>query len=903
MATEWYSLLYDPGTKEITYAPLITSGQQGPTGPVGSQGVIGLQGQLGVQGLNGVDGPQGVQGVDGVQGPEGTASSNAHGFFGSLMVNGDLTQSAGTVNMESLNVMWGSSGGASITSTVVTRTGTWTDATGYPLNAWEGIAFGKNATGHDVWVAVASTGSGDRVMTSMDGVDWTFHPTPIDLPWTDVAYANGLFVAVADSGLDPVMYSHDGVNWTQGTAPEGSYKSLVFGTTNTGVGVWTAVGTSGANMYSYDGMDWMTNPGYTYNGNFTCVTYGNGIYVAVNTTQNMERVMTTRDPTSFWTYQQTGTSADNAWESVAFGNGLFCAVASSGAPSSCIMTSPDGRTWTVVTSMVSNCTWSTIVFADGLFVALATNSTRMMASTNGVAWTWLTDPFQSVWSSVAYGNNTLVAVARSGTSLVAYAPTYALTSSILQASTNASYNPVLTLGTNNASTTTVNGIFNVSRQTPSITWTARTSAATNVWNSITYGNGVYCAVASSGTNRVMVSNNGSTWSLSTSGVLSTVNWSAVAYGDTIDYGPTLVAVGNAGSSSTRVMSSSSALPTTLGRVWQVSPVQPGSSNNFNAIAYGNQYFVAVGPSVTAYSNSGGTNWTVVTPPNTNVWTSVAFATLSDGTDIFVAVSSSGIGNRVMRSTDYGTSWTSHTSAADLTWRSVAFGNGLFVAVSSDGSGSQVMTSPDGIAWTLRSTPVANEWMCVTYSPGNGGLWVALARTGTNNRCMTSVDGITWTARSTTNVNNDWLSVVYSPQDRQLVAVAYNTLNIAGGQVMTSPGIVVSNLMVCDVVNNYVSASNVLVSGLGFAPACRTNLVKIDYGRYTSTGDTGTIGFGFTFTNPPSVTFGCDQSVAGTMYSVQITTLTTTSFSFQRMSFNGTTLSLTGSSFSWTAIGV
>ncbi len=38
-------------------------------------------------------------------------------------------------------------------------------------------------------------------------------------------------------------------------------------------------------------------------------------------------------------------------------------------------------------------------------------------------------------------------------------------------------------------------------------------------------------------------------------------------------------------------------------------------------------------------------------------------------------------------------WTARTSAADNDWQSVTYGNGLFVAVASSGTGNRVMTSP------------------------------------------------------------------------------------------------------------------------------------------------------------------------------------------------------------------
>ena len=82
----------------------------------------------------------------------------------------------------------------------------------------------------------------------------------------------------------------------------------------------------------------------------------------------------------------------------------------------------------------------------------------------------------------------------------------------------------------------------------------------------------------------------------------------------------------------------------------------------------------------------------------------------------------------------GITWTSQTIAADNSWQSVAYGGGLFVAVSSSGTGNRVMTSPDGITWTIRTSAFDNDWQSVTYA---GGLFVAVAFSGTGNRVMTS----------------------------------------------------------------------------------------------------------------------------------------------------------------------
>ena len=81
----------------------------------------------------------------------------------------------------------------------------------------------------------------------------------------------------------------------------------------------------------------------------------------------------------------------------------------------------------------------------------------------------------------------------------------------------------------------------------------------------------------------------------------------------------------------------------------------------------------------------------------------------------------------------GITWTSRTSTV-IGWQAVTHGNGTFVAVTTGGVGNRVMTSPDGITWTLRSSAADNVWRSVTYGDGT---FVAVATTGTGNRVMTS----------------------------------------------------------------------------------------------------------------------------------------------------------------------
>ena len=66
---------------------------------------------------------------------------------------------------------------------------------------WRGVVYGNGT-----FVAVSNSGTGNRVMTSPDGITWTSRASAADNNWSSVTYGNGTFVAVAYSGTgDRVM--------------------------------------------------------------------------------------------------------------------------------------------------------------------------------------------------------------------------------------------------------------------------------------------------------------------------------------------------------------------------------------------------------------------------------------------------------------------------------------------------------------------------------------------------------------------------------------------------------------------------------------------------------------------------------------------------------------------------
>jgi hypothetical protein len=134
---------------------------------------------------------------------------------------------------------------------------------------------------------------------------------------------------------------------------------------------------------------------------------------------------------------------------VAYGNGVFVAVASGGVVGGVFMTSPDGINWTQQNIIAGALT---IHFANGKF----TVGSRY--STNGITWSNANINFNPL--GITYGNGYYVAVVSSGADRIYYS-------------------------------------------TDAITWTATASPSLNSYSYITFGENTFVGVADSGSNRIM----------------------------------------------------------------------------------------------------------------------------------------------------------------------------------------------------------------------------------------------------------------------------------------------------------------------------------------------------------------------------------------------------------------
>jgi len=171
--------------------------------------------------------------------------------------------------------------------TVPDGAGTWTARTSAADNQWLAVCWSSELS---LFCAVANSGTGDRVMTSPDGVTWTARTSAADNQWLAVCWSSelSLFCAVASTGVgNRVMTSPDGITWTTRTSAADNN--------------WRAV----------------------------CWSSELSLFCAVASTGVGDRVMTSPDGIT-WTARTS--AADNQWYAVCWSSelSLFCAVANSG---------------------------------------------------------------------------------------------------------------------------------------------------------------------------------------------------------------------------------------------------------------------------------------------------------------------------------------------------------------------------------------------------------------------------------------------------------------------------------------------------------------------------------------------------------------------------------------------
>ena len=303
-----------------------------------------------------------------------------------------------TLNVAGLIVAVGQ-GGNTIATSADGITWTGRGATIF-YNSGYGVAYGL-AYGNGLWVAVGSAGV-TTIATSTDGKTWTSRGTATtnfgDAGGSGraVAYGkdgsgNNLWVATGTG----ITSSPDGITWTRRDTTElASGRAVAYGKDGSGNGFWVATGTgnNATIMTSPNGISWTISTATfgAASGSGYGIAYANGLWVVVGYDRTGSgHVRTSTDGTN-WTSRTLGGLSQGlavAYGKDGSGNGLWVAVGQ--GSSNIIATSPNGITWTgrggnnlfdsgAFSVIYSNNTW--IIGGYGSVNTIAT-------STDGITWT------------------------------------------------------------------------------------------------------------------------------------------------------------------------------------------------------------------------------------------------------------------------------------------------------------------------------------------------------------------------------------------------------------------------------------------------------------------------------------------------------------------------------------
>lgn len=559
-------------------------------------------------------------------------------------------------------------------------------------------------------------------------------PLPTPNPIRDIAYGNGLWVGVGDSGT-VITSPDDGTTWalqrTGVTNANVGFSGIVF--TNN---LFVAVGSSGLAATSPDGTNWTLRTAGNSNNQWNAVTYGGGRYVAVGqdtAALGANNVAVSMDGTN-WNTFASGLSGLGYFNDVTFAQGLFVAVGGTNSYfGGVVYTSPNGSNWTLrVTNFFMSL--SGITYGNGKFVGVGNTGTVL--SSDGTTWTLRTNSSAYYRIGVAYGNGVYVSVGADAPSL--YADGYSYTSSD---GSNWVFNYL------NASETVrfANGRFAAvgAPTSPLVHLLATINFSTNgaTWSNLGYIGlgGAFGVPGNVGPLLSLVYGNGQFALIpDTSSVRLTTNFvdftsPYAAYGlRTLAFGDNqFVAVVTNYASTTFASSANS---------WSPSGYAYGI---LNALCYGNSVWIGVGKDGYIATSTDAVNWTDASSGVTNQLNAVAA-----GSGVFVAVGEGGV---VARSPD-GATWTSQTLGATIEMRAVAYAAGQFVAV---GFGGKIFTSGNGTTWSARSsgTFLSLNGVCYCFgrfiAVGDGGL------------VLSSPDGITW-SHAPMVLDKNLLAVAASP---------------------------------------------------------------------------------------------------------------------------------------------
>ena len=292
--------------------------------------------------------------------------------------------------------------------------------------------------------------------------------------WYDVCWSPelGIFCAVGDTSgtTSTIMTSPDGITWTTRTSANSTaLKSICW---SPELKMFVAVASSGTGakaIYSYDGITW-------YNGNNV---------------------------------------GDYSWQGVDWSPelGLFVAVSNNGGTTNSAMRSSDGINWTVTGLSMASYSYNYIVWVPFLNRFYTTCwSNGISYSSDGITWINTVVGASTYTRDVTYSNELglliVVLYLSGGNTVMATSPdgltwTQNTNSALTNGWIRTEFAPELGICVTTAAATGTG--TRIMTSLDGATWVVRTSAADNNWGGLCLSPELpmFCAIASSGTSRVM----------------------------------------------------------------------------------------------------------------------------------------------------------------------------------------------------------------------------------------------------------------------------------------------------------------------------------------------------------------------------------------------------------------
>jgi hypothetical protein len=568
----------------------------------------------------------------------------------------------------------------------------WQLSDSFPIALSNSIIYAKNR-----FVAV-----GEGFLTSIDGEKWTEIDSfrviqgPGDTIMAThqfrlfkVVCNDSLFVAVGDWGA--IMTSPDGRMWTEIAGDLTSQEhltSVVYGDHNfVAIGYRIADYVTNAMFVktSPDGIHWTTTDSLA-SCRISSIAYGNSLYVAVGESR---QIMTSKDGSSWTKISHDSSGSD--FHYINFINNQFVVAGFNYLTNQSItMTSPDGITWAENDWVGDNLFSAT--YGDGKFVIVGQAGT-IETSPDAKTWTMITKGVTSNLHSVAYGNGMYVVeaggVILSSPDKTTWTPRQLGENTCNLGQVIFCNNNFIALACSQCTT----DMRPVNFFSPDgITWTQNnidTEVNSAVWD-IAYGNGRFCGF---GFDSYFSSSDGISWKHE--GDVKDLIGEGKGVGSISFCNGQFFAFGNGGAIFT----------SPDGTIW--TKQNSNTTSDLTSVAYGDSQYVVVGHDRTILTSKDGVSWEVITTGSYESFSVTFINSVAYGNGTFVAVS-----QNLFLSPD-GRHWTEKGLNIQHVFNKVIFADSQFIAV---GDVGMIMASRDGAKWSFHPESQQTSTAAIPQNP-------------------------------------------------------------------------------------------------------------------------------------------------------------------------------------------